>query len=78
MADPRAYLYEDRLDFLGNKLTVGDEVALINPWYRELVKGTLIKILPKTLKIKFKLGNSDRETTRYSEQVIKANKDGKE
>ena len=73
--DKFKYLREDRLDFLGNKIVVGDDIVVINPWYRDLVRAKIIKITPKMITVK--LNDRNGTTTRYSEQTVKIIKDGK-
>lgn len=36
-------------DFLGNEIEVGDEVAYMLGGYRELQRGTVIKVTPRML-----------------------------
>ena len=58
------------LDFLGKELNVGDDVVQLS--YRNLLKGTIKKITPKTLIISHERTNvGGTETKQFHDQVIK-------
>jgi len=62
-------------DFLGNCLEVGDEVVFVQLGYRNLMKGVVEKIMPKTILIKHQKTNTcSTETKQFANQVIKINK----
>ena len=76
MKDPNAWKYEDRLDFDGKVLKIGDIVAAWDTYFNHFYKGKVIKFTP--LKVKIKLnrypeltGFKGVDTTRYAEQLIK-------
>lgn len=41
-------------DYLGNELEVGDQVVFVRLNYRDLMKGTIIKLTPKMVRIGWK------------------------
>jgi len=60
------------LDFLGKELNVGDDVVFVQLSYRNLLKGTIKKITPKTLIISHERTNvGGTETKQFHDQVIK-------
>lgn len=71
MKNNNAWKNEPRLDFLGNEIIVGDEIVLMNPYYRGLVRGKILKITPKQIKIDITSKSYNQKTTRHSSQVIK-------
>ena len=59
-------------DFLGEGLTVGDEVVFTRLHYRELSRGKIIKVMPKTLLI---IPDGWRNPVKqFHKQVVKINK----
>ncbi len=58
-------------DFLGNELNVGDKVVCIELNYKNLVKGEIVKITPKAMKVLWRRGSREETTLRFSDQVIK-------
>ncbi len=62
-------------DFLGQDLEVGDEVVFIQLRYRNLLKGTIIKMTPKTILIAHERTNvGSTQTKQFPEQVVRINK----
>ena len=60
------------LDFLGKELNVGDDVVFVQLSYRNLLKGTIKKITPKTVIISHERTNvGGTETKQFHNQVIK-------
>lgn len=58
-------------DFFGTDINVGDTVAFMTIGYRSLALGTVIKLTPKTVFIKYTTHyNSERETKQEPNQVI--------
>lgn len=58
-------------DFFGNEITLGDTVAFMQTGYRQLVKGTVIKITNNTLILSHPATNVGKiETKQDSSQVI--------
>lgn len=72
MKDPNAWKYTPRIDFLGNELKVGNKIACLAPYYRDLIVAEVLKITPMQIKIQI-LSNKGytNRTIRYAEQVIK-------
>ena len=64
-------------DFVGNKLSVGDEVIYMQLGYRNLVKGVIVKLTDKMCFIKQGKRNigSEKEIKQFHDQVIKVIKD---
>lgn len=58
-------------DFLGNELKVGDEVACIQLGYKNLVRGTVVKLTPQAMRVNWGGKPWQEATLRYSDQVIK-------
>lgn len=59
-------------DFLHNELQVGDTVVFVQLGYRNLLKGEIINITPKTILIKHEETNTcSTETKQTGSQVIK-------
>lgn len=63
-------------DFFGNDIEVGDIVAFNRPGYKYLVKGTVVKLNKKMLRIAYGepktwLGNKPKETNEYPTDCIK-------
>jgi FKBP-type peptidyl-prolyl cis-trans isomerase 2 len=40
-------------DFAGNELSVGSEIAFIEPGYRNLLKGTVYAVTEKRVKVRY-------------------------
>lgn len=58
-------------DYLGNKLTVGDEVAYMQLGYRSLSKGFITRISEQTVWISYKISATFKESIKQSpNQVI--------
>ena len=70
------------LDFLGNKLIVGDEVVMVAPKYRHYCKGTIIAFTAKNVRIEYLntwnycSDGHKKEILQSSEQLIKVYKNG--
>ena len=60
-----------KLDFLGNQIDVGDRVVFMKPNYRELARGTVIKLNDKKLTIEYTVNNTSRTFMQFYEQVVK-------
>ena len=63
-------------DFLGNELTVGDEVACLEKDYKNLMKAKIIKITEKTIFVEYTRNAypgvvRTEQVKRFSDQVIK-------
>jgi len=59
-------------DFLGNLIGVGDEVVFVQLGYRNLVRGTITKITPKTLTISHDKTNvGGKQTKQFHDQVVR-------
>jgi hypothetical protein len=59
-------------DFLGRDINVGDEVILVQRNYRNLLKGTIIKITDKMCVVKHERQNiGSTETRQFHNQVVK-------
>ena len=59
-------------DFLGNELQVGDNVVFVQLGYRNLLKGVVSKITPKTILITHAMTNTcSTETKQTPSQVVK-------
>jgi|APSaa5957512622_1039677.scaffolds.fasta_scaffold198278_2 hypothetical protein len=61
-------------DFLGCELNVGDPVVFAQLGYRNLLRGTVFRITPKTLQIGHKAtngGTGTRITKQFHEQVVR-------
>jgi hypothetical protein len=58
-------------DFLGNELKLGDEVVFMQKSYRTLMRGTIIKMSPKTCMIGHKKTNlCTTETRQTYDQLV--------
>lgn len=58
-------------DFLGNVIHLGDTVVFIQLKYRNLLKGTVVKITPKTVLIVHDKTNvCSTETKQFHNQVV--------
>lgn len=58
-------------DFFGNTISEGVEVAFMQTGYRQLLKGTVVKITNKTVLISHERTNTGKtETKQEHEQVI--------
>jgi peroxiredoxin len=61
-------------DFLGKEINIGDNVVFVQLSYRNLLKGIITKITPKTLIISHGRTNvCSKETKQFHNQVIKYN-----
>ena len=61
-------------DFLGKEINIGDIVVFVQLHYRDLSKGTITKITPKTVLISHDKTNwGSKEIRQYHSQVIKCN-----
>jgi len=58
------------IDYLGNKLEVGDIVVYITPGYRDYSKGRIIRFTKCFVLIEAK-ENFNKEIKQYSRQLIK-------
>lgn len=59
-------------DFLGNELQVGDNVVFVQLGYRNLCKGVISKMTPKTIMITHTMTNTcSTETKQFPNQVVK-------
>ena len=59
-------------DFLGQEVSTGDEVVVIEKKYRNLIKGRIISIAPKSVLVSYKrLIGSDFHYRVTSEQFVK-------
>ena len=54
-------------DFLNQKVSIGDEVIFTEPRGRKLIRGTVIKLTPKGIKVKYR---TDRETFIINGQFV--------
>lgn len=62
-------------DFLGNELFVGDEIVFVQLSYRNLLKGIIKEITPKTILISHAETNTcGIETKQFPDQVVKIGK----
>lgn len=58
-------------DFLGNEITIGCAVVFVQLDYRNLLKGTVKQITPKTILIKHQKTNTGQtETKQFHNQVV--------
>lgn len=53
------------VDFLGRDVGVGAEVIFSEPYYHNLVRGKIIKITPKCVKVEYKVSRFNYITTTY-------------
>ena len=58
-------------DFLGNELEIGDEVVFTQLGYRNLIKGTIKSISPKTCIISHKAIQNRTESKQFHRQIVK-------
>lgn len=59
-------------DFLGNELKVGDDVVFMLIGYRDLRRGTIVKMTPKKCRIKHSQTSMyHMETLQFYNQVVK-------
>jgi len=59
-------------DFLGQELQVGDEIVFVQLGYRNLLKGKIASITPKTLMIEHDKTNvCSTSTKQFHDQVVK-------
>ena len=59
-------------DFLGKELEVGDTVVFVQLGYRNLLKGTVKRLTPKTAIIEHPMTNvCSKETKQFHEQLVK-------
>jgi len=57
---------EIKRDYLGNEVSVGDEVVFLQ--LRSLMRGKIIKLMPNSVLIQY---NHSTESTRFYDQIIK-------
>ena len=63
---------DKKCDFLGNELNVGDEVVFMQLKYRNLMKGTIKHMSPKTALIEHKMTNTcSTESKQFYKQMVK-------
>lgn len=59
-------------DFLGQELQVGDEIVFVQLGYRNLFKGKIASMTPKTLMIEHDRTNvGSTSTKQFHDQVVK-------
>ena len=59
-------------DFLGKKLQIGDEIVFVQLGYRNLLKGRIASMTPKTIMIEHdKTNTCSTKTKQFPDQVIK-------
>lgn len=60
-------------DFLGKKLVIGDKVVLMQPHYKNFIKGVVQSITPKRVKIMFfnPIYKEEEFIYKYPDNVIK-------
>jgi len=66
------------VDFFGKKLSVGDDVVFVEPYYSNLCKGIITKITPKMITISYSLDKhgfrqDNKIVRRFSSQVMLVN-----
>jgi hypothetical protein len=75
MKDPNEWKYMERLDFADRPIKLGNIVAIISPYYRDLVKAKVTKITPAKVQVQLYSDKdkkfNGRKTSRYSEQMLK-------
>ena len=65
---------DEKTDFLGNNLNVGDKVVFMQIKYRGLMIGNIVSMTDKKAKIKHKETNTLRtESIQFYNQMIKLN-----
>lgn len=42
-----------KLDFLGNELNIGDEVVFCEPSYRNLIRGSIVRVTDKLVIVEY-------------------------
>jgi len=76
MEDPNAWKYEDRLDFTGKVLKIGNVVAAWDTYFSQFYKGKIVKFTPKKVTLRLNRYPEMKDfkgmtTTRYADQLIK-------
>jgi hypothetical protein len=58
-------------DYLGNVLSVGDEVVFVQQNYRNYLRGTIITFTPKFVRISWTTGSATQQILQTGSQLIK-------
>lgn len=60
-------------DFVGNELEIGDNVVVVEPYYRNLVTAVVVKVTPKGASVTYssKLYGKFKITNRSSDCIMK-------
>ena len=59
-------------DFFGQELAVGDEVAVEQPRYRNLIRAEIIAFTPQKIRVKYRYQNYDHTFLTLPNTLIKA------
>lgn len=65
-------------DFVGNEISVNDEVLIVEPKYHHLVEAVVCKITPKGFTVEYYWHGYLTTTNRAKHQIVKINIDNTE
>ncbi len=57
-------------DAFGRNIVVGDRVAFVQPGYRNLIRGTVIRITPQRVRVAYRIGTTDGEHLTPGSDVV--------